>query len=67
MKKTISAYCIAFEGNLCIDYLRKTKQQAIRTLICDDSDRMGWTYEKRQNKATCVKVIITRAPDSKKL
>lgn len=58
--KIESAYCIAFNGYLCIDYFRKTKQQAIRALICDDSDRMGWAYEKRENKATCVKVIIKR-------
>lgn len=58
--KKITAYCIAFNDCLCVDYIKKTKKDAIRELRLDDADRMSWAYRKKHG-ASCVKIFIERA------
>ena len=59
-KKVITAYCIAFENCLDIRYIRKTKNESISAFVCDDSDRMGWNYHKRNSNAFCIKILIKK-------
>lgn len=60
-EKKIAAYCIAFSGHLCIRYIRPTKSEAILALRLDDSDRMSWEWHKKNNNASCVKVLVEKA------